>query len=418
MSACSLFCSCFRKGAEFAGLGLVAMILPIANGCGGGPQTPVYSASAVTISTQPASQSVPLGQAATFTVVASGSTPLLYQWSENGSAIPGATGASYTTPEVAVVDSGSSFAVTVSNSVNSVTSNTATLTVGPRSPKAGDLRFQEVGSSSEAEQSLEGTTSGIISSNDMNRAPQGCSNCVGSPLTIGNDGGCIQESTSSTECYWSIFTTPLPPGQTGLNTYYWPGVYADFALDLNSSLFPGVPPPDSATGVITSLDFQPAYGTYAMAWVQNTQQDGAFNLGREIVLPGAVESTVAADAAASRVVTAVSFDADGNANLLSYGWKGDTTTVFDTAVISATTQQEIETSAQTLANQGYIVTAFGGDATDGFLLIGTKVQGDTLARPLIIADQSSAGCDRCTVGYAPVIWYEAPAKNYSVIYEK
>ena len=123
-------------------------------GCGSGVQSPPPEAA--TITTQPSNQSVPVGQAATFTVVATGTVPITYQWSENGSTIAGATGASYTTPGVAASDSGSKLTVTVSNSVNSVTSNAATLTVGPRSPKTGDLRFQEVGSPSEAEQSLGG----------------------------------------------------------------------------------------------------------------------------------------------------------------------------------------------------------------------------------------------------------------------
>ena len=49
--------------------------------------------SAPTITTQPANQSVQAGQSATFSVVATGSAPLTYQWRKNGTAIPGATGA-------------------------------------------------------------------------------------------------------------------------------------------------------------------------------------------------------------------------------------------------------------------------------------------------------------------------------------
>ena len=155
-----------------------------------------------------------------------------------------------------------------------------------------------------------------------------------------------------------------------------------------------------------------------MAWIQTTQQDGAFDMKREIVSPGAVDSAVAADAAASRVVNAVSFDASGQANLFSYGWQGDTTTAYDTAVMTATSEPGIESAVQTLAAQGYILTAFGGDPKNGFLLIGTKVHGDTLARSILIADQSTGACYHCDVGYAPVLWYEAPAQYHSVIYEK
>src|SRR5271168_5514763 len=51
-----------------------------------------------TITTQPQSQSVMVGSTATFSVVATGTAPLSYQWSENGTAIGGATNSSYTTP--------------------------------------------------------------------------------------------------------------------------------------------------------------------------------------------------------------------------------------------------------------------------------------------------------------------------------
>ncbi len=81
------------------------------------------------ISTQPANQTVTVGQTATFSVVATGSAPLQYQWRKSGAAIAGATGSSYTTPATVSGDNGSSFAVVVSNATGSTTSNAATLTV-------------------------------------------------------------------------------------------------------------------------------------------------------------------------------------------------------------------------------------------------------------------------------------------------
>jgi len=85
--------------------------------------------AAPTITTQPASQTVTAGQTATFSVTSSGAAPLSYLWSKNGTAITGATSASYTTPATATSDSGSQFTVVVSNSTGSATSNAATLTV-------------------------------------------------------------------------------------------------------------------------------------------------------------------------------------------------------------------------------------------------------------------------------------------------
>lgn len=87
------------------------------------------SPTAPTIVTQPASQTVSLGQSATFSVVASGTAPLTYQWSKAGAAIAGATASSYTTPATVSGDSGATFTVTVSNATGSVTSHTAALTV-------------------------------------------------------------------------------------------------------------------------------------------------------------------------------------------------------------------------------------------------------------------------------------------------
>src|SRR2546428_835492 len=81
------------------------------------------------ITTQPASQTVTAGQSATFSVAASGTAPLSYQWRKNGTAINGATSASYTTPATTTADNGAQFTVVVSNSAGSVTSNAATLTV-------------------------------------------------------------------------------------------------------------------------------------------------------------------------------------------------------------------------------------------------------------------------------------------------
>jgi hypothetical protein len=81
--------------------------------------------------TQPSSQTITAGQTGTFSVTATGTTPLSYQWQKNGTAISGATSASYTTPAETTADSGAQFSVVVSNSAGSLTSNSAILTVNP-----------------------------------------------------------------------------------------------------------------------------------------------------------------------------------------------------------------------------------------------------------------------------------------------
>jgi hypothetical protein len=89
------------------------------------------------ITTQPANRTVTLGQMATFSVVAAGTAPLTYQWQKNNANISGATSASYMTPATVSGDNGATFRVMVSNSVTSITSNPATLTVNPVVTSAG-----------------------------------------------------------------------------------------------------------------------------------------------------------------------------------------------------------------------------------------------------------------------------------------
>jgi hypothetical protein len=83
------------------------------------------------ITTQPAHQTVTVGQTATFSVVAVGTAPLTYQWQKNNANISGATSATYTTPPTVSGDNGATFRVNVTNTVTSIMSNVATLTVNP-----------------------------------------------------------------------------------------------------------------------------------------------------------------------------------------------------------------------------------------------------------------------------------------------
>jgi Immunoglobulin I-set domain len=81
------------------------------------------------ITSQPANQTVSAGQTATFSVAATGTAPLSYQWQKGGANISGATSSSYTTPVTTTGDTGEQFRVAVTNSVGTISSSTATLTV-------------------------------------------------------------------------------------------------------------------------------------------------------------------------------------------------------------------------------------------------------------------------------------------------
>ena len=91
------------------------------------------------ITLQPADRTVPVGQPATFTVSATGSAPLAYQWRRNGNVITGANGSSHTVSNPQLSDSGALFNVVVSNSFGSVTSDTALLTVTQNSAPAAAI---------------------------------------------------------------------------------------------------------------------------------------------------------------------------------------------------------------------------------------------------------------------------------------
>jgi YVTN family beta-propeller protein len=107
--------------------------------------TITVTAVAVTpqITTQPASQTISPKQTATLTVVATGTTPLTYQWFQGLSGdttnpIASATNPSFTTPTLAAT---TSYWVQVSNTAGSTNSSTATITVSSAGPTCTNLAF-------------------------------------------------------------------------------------------------------------------------------------------------------------------------------------------------------------------------------------------------------------------------------------
>lgn len=88
----------------------------------------------VSILAQPVSVSTVEGHTATFHVSASGSGTLAYQWKKNGTIIVGATQATYTTPALALSDSGAAFTCDVTGDLGTVASNAAIVTVQALGP--------------------------------------------------------------------------------------------------------------------------------------------------------------------------------------------------------------------------------------------------------------------------------------------
>jgi hypothetical protein len=114
---------------------------------GGGPSSNAKvngASSSPSITTQPVSADVTAGQTATFSVTATGTAPLSYQWQKNGTAISGATSSTYTTPPTTASDNRALFTVVVANSAGGTTSNTATLNVAGASAVAPSITTQPV----------------------------------------------------------------------------------------------------------------------------------------------------------------------------------------------------------------------------------------------------------------------------------
>ena len=86
--------------------------------------------SAPLITSQPQSLTVTQGSPATFSVTATGTAPLSYQWRKNSVNIPGANSAAYTIFATVEADEGL-YSVVVSNAAGTATSNSASLTVNP-----------------------------------------------------------------------------------------------------------------------------------------------------------------------------------------------------------------------------------------------------------------------------------------------
>ena len=119
-------------------LGAACLVLAACGGSANAPPppepNPPPAGVAPTITLQPVGVSVVAGQSAAFTVAATGSAPLAYQWQRNGADIAGATTTSYSAAETTLADSGALFRAVVSNAFGSAISNAATLSVTSAAP--------------------------------------------------------------------------------------------------------------------------------------------------------------------------------------------------------------------------------------------------------------------------------------------
>jgi hypothetical protein len=370
--------------------GTLALLVLVA-GCGSGMTAQLPRATPVAapaIVQQPTAQSVPMGRSASYSIHASGDS-LRYQWSKNGAPVSGALDSSYTTAPVAFGDSGATFTVTVTNAGGSVTSSPASLTVTARAPQQGDLRFQQV----DADSTVNGYgNAGIGLSTDLvGRMTRTFGSALGTPLYVG-PGACGDPPVAD-ECFWFFSVEPLAASTrtfvyaSDFNDSFSDDLQGGGSLDINGLT------PTSSHAVITSLDLEPASDLFALVWVQDSAHDG-FTAVQQTVALADLPAAAAAEGAASRVITAISH--------FAYAWQSDTATLYETQIASGSVVAAPVLAAD-LAAKGYIITASGvaNDSGD-VLLVGTRVQGDTLARPFVAAQESDQVRAMRTQGYATV----------------
>lgn len=175
------------------------------------------------ITSQPSNRSVNAGQTASFSVSASGTGPLTYQWKKNGAAIGGATGTSYTTAATSASDSGTQFTVTVTNGVGSVTSNAATLTVTVPPTISSQPASQTVNVGQTATFSVTASGSGTLTYQwNKNGSPISGASAASytAPTATSSDNGVsftvtVSGTTGNVTSSAAILTVNGPPSITG-----------------------------------------------------------------------------------------------------------------------------------------------------------------------------------------------------------
>jgi uncharacterized protein (UPF0548 family) len=184
------------------------------------------------ITTQPASVTVTVGQTATFTVAATGAAPLTYQWTKNGTNV-GTNSATYTTAATTSADNGAQIKVTVSNSAGSTPSSTVSLTVNVAATKpsittqpvsvtvtVGQTATFTVAATGAAPLTYQwtknGTNVGTNSATYTTAATTSSDNGAQIQVTVSNSAG----STPSSMVTLTVTSTLPPPSSANVLTYH------------------------------------------------------------------------------------------------------------------------------------------------------------------------------------------------------
>lgn len=365
----------------YALLSCSALWLTLACSSGGSGSHTTIPSTAPQITTQPVSQTTSVGTLTTFSVVANGTSPLSYQWYWNGAGVAGATASSFTTPSAVSADNGSAFAVAVTNTLGTVISDKSILTIigAPRSPLPGDLRFKDV----------DAFPFGLSPMNPMgqiiaNALSMSAKFATCSPINLAWFDPKIPHSNA-----WDFVGFSLPSGYPERDISGTSGSIPSLDSDL-SALNPQT--------VITSLDIDSDTQVYGMTWIKKPDQQ-TYTAFRQAVPLSSLQAAATQAGTQGQVITAISF-LNGQPYFVAYTWSGDLSSQYDVQVAQATLDS-IETTVANLSASGYIITAMGGNFTDGYLFVGTRIKGDTTPRPASVIQSTPWFLGR---GYSPVGW--------------
>ncbi len=336
---------------------------------------------------QPISQTLPLGSQGALSAQALGTNPLSYQWYADGQLIPGASASTYVTLPLTAQSAGTSFYVIVSNSDGTVTSVDAVISVGARSPDPRDLRFKHV--DLVADVSLLTVLPGEL----FGMGGYSYSNVLGSPLEVGALGTCSQ-GTGPGECAWAFDVYSPPASLTGFTAQY----LSDSLTQIDQDFAPVA---DLHNAVVTALDEQADHDVFALTYEQDSTISGGYDLQRGQSSEAAFSQLVQGLAAQGRVITAATMNGAGLIDYASYTWSGAANTAYEATVLFPD-YTNVEQQAAQLAAAGYILTATGTTTGDGFVLVGTRVQGDTLSRPFFTSSGNGVTTGTQTRGEFPV----------------
>jgi hypothetical protein len=237
----------------------------------------------------------------------------------------------------------------------------------------------------------------------------------GTPLELGN-GICVtppppNSSTAPyTWCSWFFGVREYPPGSVRDTTV----TYVSGALtDLNNfpNLTEGTYDLGAKNLVIRSLDVQPANDGFAIAYASSSSATG-FDASLQHMQVSDLQAFATSEGLKGRVITALSLDSATTCYVFSYGWVNDTNSVYE-ATVTPVTLDTVTSVAQSMASQGYVLTAFGagGNPVFGWLLVGTRLKGRTAPRPIFVSTYY-APLDYYSKGYVDVVTvYDNPTPS-------